>query len=249
MKSRWLMTLIAAMSLFFVVPKSIAQMSSFYDTYDNLTINDDGNGGVQSVTLTVTLDGATTWYGNPLTYHTGHVYANFAGTSSSNSVGPVFPNHYMNISTTATLPSSASCWSSGCEIFADEATVDCDIAGQFFDAFGSLLGGLVRLNVGVEDIWYDNVAFIDPLQNLCGFEVVAHCTRDDGIYCGDTVPSRTYQCTTNGVTNKSLLQLFGYAELKIGPILIGGCLAPKSVARPSSGDSGTCDAIPPHLLP
>lgn len=119
----------------------IAQMTSRYNSYDNVTVSMDANGSVTSATVTSTLEGNTLWNGYPPCHHTGTAVVEFGGVYSSASVGPVWPNYYMDKSAYVTLPGTASCFTgTGCQI-SDSAEVDCECNGLFYQSDGSQSGG------------------------------------------------------------------------------------------------------------
>ena len=124
---------------------SVAQMVSHYASYDNLTASTDANGNVTSITITETLDG---YSGDCMcgALHTGNIAVNIAGLTASRNTGAHYPTYYMNISTSASVTASDSCWvaSNGCYVQDVQAWVDCTVVGTFFSSSGSWLASHVR---------------------------------------------------------------------------------------------------------
>ncbi len=120
------------------------QMTSNYNSYDNVTMNFDSNGNFLSATVTSTLEGNTLWNGYPPCHHTGTAVVDFGGVYSSTSVGPVWPNYYMDKSAYVTLPATADCFTGGtgggCYISGDYVLVDCECDGTFYNQDGGHSG-------------------------------------------------------------------------------------------------------------
>ena len=122
-----------------------AQMTGNYNSYDNLTMNFDTNGNLSSATVTLTLEGDTSWGGYPACQHTGYATVDFGDGYSSNSEGPVWPDYYMNTSTYVTLVGTDACFGNGigCTVDQDYTEVDCDCEGIFYTQDGGYGGDTV----------------------------------------------------------------------------------------------------------
>lgn len=106
----------------------------------------------------------------------------------------------------------------------------------------------VKLNAGSEFIWYDSPVLISLAENKCGYFLVEHCSRADGLYCGDANPTQTGRCvSSDGQAFTQLLHVYGYAEVKLGPLLVGSCLGFKEGSESTAAEPQTCRAVPTHI--
>ena len=115
--------------------------------------------------------------------------------------------------------------------------------GDSLTAFGS---NPIKVNAGSEWIWYENKG-LNPIVGKCFYGLGAQCNRTDGIYCGEAHPSIYKPCGDGIEMYQSWVEMYGYLEVKIGPLLIGGCLNPKPLSYGSVAPAVACRAIPPHL--
>lgn len=162
-------------ALLLAAANSSAQMAYHYSSYDNITVNSDPSGNPVSVTVTLTLEGYTSWNFNPPAKHTGNVELVFGGVPSSNTTGPVNPNLHMNLSASVTLDFTDSCFADGgCLVAEETAYVTCTVAGGVFSGGGSSIGvSLKRVELLFTDCsptypTYWNAGWADPNNINCG---------------------------------------------------------------------------------
>lgn len=102
-----------------------------------------------------------------------------------------------------------------------------------------------NIRAGVENIWYEFSAAVDPFFNRCGYTKVINCSRADGFFCGlDQLITDCHD--SQGDAFQSRLEVYTYLEVQLGTRVFGGCLRLKSFSMSTSGPE-VCSAIPPHL--
>lgn len=132
-------------TLLLAAANSSATMAYNYSSYDNLTDNLDSNGNLLSVTVTLTLEGYTSWNNNPPAKHTGSVILIFGGVYNTNTTGEVNPNTEMDLQATVTLDATDTCFDDGgCEVTEENADVTCTVAGFVFGGSGSMSGWTIK---------------------------------------------------------------------------------------------------------